>query len=160
MTLIYTIIKIIKPEKIIKNRVLIILFIITCITMKLSTLSLSVMFYAILSAANFVCWFFAILRYRNNSGVSKIFFLMYCPLTLFYIIQLILFQMTGFGNIGNNYFGIYLNELVIGPLIFHYVNLFPVFSNKAINLPEFICVFILFILTAFTYMFLSRKKGK
>lgn len=157
---IYTLIKIIKMEKIIENRVLITLAIITCITLKLSTLTLSVIFYAIFSVANFVCWFYAILRYRNNSGVSKIFFLIYCPLTLFYIIQLILFQMTGFGNIGNNYFGIYFNELVIGPLIFHYVNLFPVFSNKAINLLEFICVFILFLLATFTYMFLSRKKGK
>ena len=61
--------------------------------------------------------------------------------------------MTGYGNISNNYFGIYFNDLVIGPLIYHYVNLFPVFSNKAINLPEFICIFTLFSLTAFPYIF-------
>ena len=88
-------------------------------------------------------------QYRNNQIITKIFFLFLCTVTVFYSIEIILFQLSGFGHLGNDYIGFYYNELVLGPIIFHYINLFPIFYDYSINLPEFICILILFSFSCF-----------
>lgn len=150
--------KLIGSEKVRSNKMLMILTIVTCCTLKLSTLSAGFAVYAILSAAEFFCWIYTMYQYRNNRIITKIFFLFLCTVTFFYSIEIILFQLSGFGHLGNDYIGFYYNEFVLGPIILHYINLFPVFYDYSINIPEFICILILFFFSFFFFIHLGGRK--
>lgn len=150
--------RLIGSEKVRSNKMLMILTIVTCCTLKLSTLSAGFVVYAVLSAVEFFCWIYTMYQYLNNQIITKIFFLFLCTVTVFYSIEIILFQLSGFGHLGNDYIGFYYNELVLGPIIFHYINLFPIFYDYSINLPEFICILILFSFSCFFFIHLGGKK--
>lgn len=154
-TSIYTLSITVGKQKLGKYKLLLFLASVTCVDLKLSTLGLEKMILGFISVITFICWIYTIFRYRVNHAVSRLFFIIYFSLTAFYVLQLLQYHILGVGSIGNKYIGIYSNEVVLGPFVLHYINLFPIFADYSINLPEFICIVIIFVCTAYTYLIKS-----